>query len=60
MDRKKMLGIVAWAFTAAAIAAAVYASVSHRGSAFAALLMTFALLLQYAYGREMKNKERRK
>ncbi|HEX3018330.1 MAG TPA: hypothetical protein VHP31_10850 [Caproicibacter sp.] len=56
MNHEKILGIIAWAFTAAAIFFAVYSYVTHQGGIACAMLMTMALASQYAYGKEIKRK----
>ncbi|MCI1965073.1 MAG: hypothetical protein LKJ17_02905 [Oscillospiraceae bacterium] len=55
MQRNKMLMILAWAFSAAAIAAAIHNAVSGTGSTICAVLITASLFLQYFYVQTLKH-----
>jgi chaperone required for assembly of F1-ATPase len=50
-----MLMILAWAFSAAAIAAAIHNAVSGTGSTICAVLITASLFLQYFYVQTLKH-----
>lgn len=46
--------IMAWAFTLAALGAGIYNAATGKGGTLCALLLTFALILQFSYGRSVK------
>lgn len=54
MNRKKALMILAWAFSAAAVAAAIHNAITGTGSQECAVLITGALILQLLYAKGMK------
>jgi hypothetical protein len=54
MQRSKALMILAWAFSAAAVAAAIHNAVTGTGSMECAVLITASLALQYLYVRSLK------
>lgn len=56
MSHEKILGIIAWAFTGAAIFFVIYSAVTHQSGILCAMLMTMALACQYAYGKAIKHK----
>ena len=54
MSREKTLNVLAWVFSAAAIVVAIYNAVTGKGGKECAALITFALVLQFFYGKELK------
>lgn len=54
MQRSKALMILAWAFSAAAVAAAIHNAVTGTGAKECAVLLTAALVLQLLYARNLK------
>lgn len=54
MSRERLLKVLAWAFSAAAIVAAIYNAATGKGGKECAALITFALLLQFFYGKELQ------
>lgn len=54
MRRSRVLMIVTWLFSIAAIAAAVYNFVTGAGFKECAALITMALVLQYFYAKDLK------
>ena len=58
MTHEKILGIVAWAFTLAAIVLAVMTAIVHRGALACTTMMTMALAAKCIYGRALKRREK--
>lgn len=54
MQRNRVLMVLAWAFSAAAIAAAIRNAVTGTGSRGCAVLLTVSLILQFFYVRSLK------
>ncbi|XOQ43734.1 MAG: hypothetical protein ACFWTN_04665 [Clostridium sp.] len=54
MGREKTLKILAWAFSITAIAAAIYNAVTGKGAKECTALLTFSLILQFFYAKELK------
>ncbi|WP_411678236.1 hypothetical protein [Caproicibacter sp.] len=54
MQRNRAIMILAWAFSAAAVAAAIHNAVTGTGSTECAVLITASLILQFLYARSLK------
>ena len=54
MQQNRAIMILAWAFSAAAVAAAIHNAVTGTGAVECAVLMTAALVLQFIYARNRK------
>lgn len=56
MEHKKILCILTWAFTLAAIFFAIHTAATGTGGIAAVMLMTFAIAAQSFYGKELRKK----
>ncbi|WP_326975085.1 hypothetical protein [Caproicibacter sp. BJN0012] len=54
MQRNRALMVLAWAFSAAAVAAAIHNAVTGTGARECAELLTASLILQFFYVRSLK------
>lgn len=58
MSNEKILAILAWGFTLAAVCLSIYAGVTSKGRILCAVLMTMALAAQCVYGKAIKRRQK--
>lgn len=58
MQRNRALMVLAWAFSAAAVAAAIHNAVTGTGARECTVLLTASLILQFLYVRNLKQQNK--
>jgi hypothetical protein len=58
VSNEKILAILAWGFTLAAVCLSIYCGVTGKGGILCAVLMTMALAAQCVYGKAIKRKQK--